>query len=349
MKNYLLIFPFLLIISSIYAQYLEGSVKVDSLYSSTLKNLAGENPKRSIHVYLPPNYDKTTNKKYPVIYYLHGFSGSDKKQIEVDLFNKLLDKAIATGKIKPVIVVVPNHHTLYRGSYYTNSSFTGNWADFTAKDLVDFIDGNYRTIKKKESRGIVGHSMGGYGAVKLGMMFPDIFSNIYSFSGCISLYQELGAKSSVYKKLQKIDSREKLVKGFDYFLENALIAMGQAFSPNQSKPPFYVDLPFYYDSDSLIADSKTINLWNKHLLHNMADEYVDNLKKLNAIKLDWGRNDQFDFVLLGCKELSRKLEDLGINHYAEEYIGNHGNKLWTDDGRALNDMLPFFDTNLEFD
>ena len=120
------------------------------------------------------------------------------------------------------------------------------------------------------------------------------------------------------------------------------MALGQAFSPNPNKPPFYADLPFYYDSDSLIADSKTISLWNKQVLHNMAVEYVDNLKKLNAIKLDWGRNDQFGFVLSGCRKLSRKLEDLGISHYAEEYIGNHGNKLWTDDGRALNDMLPFF-------
>ncbi len=92
-----------------------------------------------------------------------------------------------------------------------------------------------------------------------------------------------------------------------------------------------------------------MELWNKNLLHEMADEYIENLKKLRAIKIGWGRNDEFDFVVMGCKAISQKLENLGIEHLAEEYIGTHGNKLWTDDGRALNDMLPFFDTYLEFD
>jgi hypothetical protein len=81
----------------------------------------------------------------------------------------------------------------------------------------------------------------------------------------------------------------------------------------------------------------------------MADDYVENLQKLRAIKLDWGRNDEFDFVIMACKELSQKLENLGITHYAEEYIGTHGNMLWTSDGRALNDMLPFFDHYLDYD
>ncbi|MBO0323671.1 esterase family protein [Muricauda sp. CAU 1633] len=348
MKLNILIIVVLFMGYSVFAQYPTGTVQVDSLYSKSLENIAGEKPTRSVHIYLPPEYEQT-KKKYPVIYYLHGFSGSDSKQINELKLNNLLDKGIAIGKIKPVIVVIPNYHTLYRGSFHTNSPLTGNWIDFTATDLVNYVDENYRTIRKKESRGITGFSMGGYGAVKLAMMFPNTFANVYSFSGCLSLYNELGANGAVYKKLQEIDSREKLIKDYDHFLENAIIAMGQAFSPNKDKPPFYADLPFYYESDNLITDANTIRLWNKQFLHNMADEYVDNLKKLNAIKLDWGRNDQFGFVLLGCRELSRKLEDLGIKHYAEEYIGNHGNKLWTDDGRALNDMLPFFDTNLEFE
>ena len=74
----------------------------------------------------------------------------------------------------------------------------------------------------------------------------------------------------------------------------------------------------------------------------MADEYIESLKKLKALKLDWGRNEDFAHIPLTCQIFSQKLENLGISHYAEEYIGTHGNKLWTDDGRALNDMLPFF-------
>ena len=70
---------------------------------------------------------------------------------------------------------------------------------------------------------------------------------------------------------------------------------------------------------------------------------------MTALKLDWGRNDEFALVRLGCEMFSQKLEAIGINHYAEKYIGTHGNKIYTEDGRVLNDMLPFFDRYLKFE
>ena len=80
----------------------------------------------------------------------------------------------------------------------------------------------------------------------------------------------------------------------------------------------------------------------------MVDDYLDNLKQLKALKFDWGRNDPFENVLL-AKKFSEKLDELAINHYAETYIGDHVNKIWTDDGRVLNDLLPFFNTYLKFE
>ena len=348
MKKLLLTTLFVLIVNLGLGQETKGKVIVDHLYSASLENPGGENPTRRISVYLPPGYENSKDQ-YPVIYYLHGFTWSDSLQIVVTHFDKLLDKAIATGKIKPLIIVMPDQHNLYRGSLYTNSSLTGNWADFTAIDLVTYVDQNYRTIKDSKSRGISGHSMGGYGALKVGMLHPEVFGSVYSLSGAIDLVKEIGIKGPAYKRVQDISSREALVAGYDEFLPNFLIAMGRAFSPNPDKPPFFADLPYLYSGDSLIVDYNTIELWNKNLLHEMADEYKENLKKLRAIKIGWGRNDEFDFVVMGCKAISQKLENLGIEHLAEEYIGTHGNKLWTDDGRALNDMLPFFDTYLEFD
>ena len=348
MKKIILLLVSLCIGVNVFGQYPEGTVKVDSLYSEVLENPAGENPTRSVHIYLPPGYENT-NKRYPVIYFLHGFTDSNNRYYNEFQLNKLLDRAIATRKIRPVIVVTPNEYTIYRGSFYTNSSYTGNWADFTAKNLITYVDKTYRTIASKDSRGISGHSMGGYGATKLAMLYPDTFSSVYSLSGCMNLYKEIGANSYIYKRLQDVDSSEELVTGKKYFLENFLVAFGQAYSPNPNKPPFYADLPYYYINDSLVTDAKTIKKWSNNFLPNMVDDHVDNLKKLTAIKIDWGRNDQMDFVLLGCRELSQKLEDLGVNHYAEEYIGNHSNKLWTDNGRVLNDLLPFFDSYLEFE
>ncbi len=81
----------------------------------------------------------------------------------------------------------------------------------------------------------------------------------------------------------------------------------------------------------------------------MVDKYSSNLRKLKALKLDWGRNDWAPHIPITCLQFSQKLENLGIEHYAEEFIGNHENKLWTDDGRVLNEMLPFFNTYLTFE
>lgn len=330
-------------------QLKKGKIIIERLTSKALQNTGGENPTRRITVYLPPGYDNTINR-YPVIYYLHGFTWSDSLQIVSDHFDALLDKAIATGKIRPVIVVMPNQHTLYRGSWYTNSTLTGNWADFTAKELVKFIDDKYRTIATADSRGITGHSMGGYGALKIGMQFPDVFSSVYALSpGILGYVKEFGATSNAYKRAQQISTREELIKNWSDVLANVAVAMGRTFSPNPGKPPFYADLPFTYEGDKLIVNYNVLELWNKNSPIEMADDFADNLKKLKALKLDWGRNEEFLSIPYTCMMFSQKLENLGINHYAEEYLGTHGNKLWTDDGRTLNDMLPFFNTYLTFE
>lgn len=332
-----------------YGQGNKGQIVVTHILSSSIqRNPGGENPLRRVTIYLPPDYDKTTGR-YPVIYFLHGFTRSDSLLIAINHFDKLMDKAISTGKIKPVIVVMPNEYTLYRGSFYTNSSLTGNWADFTAIELVAYVDKNYRTIPDRKSRVIAGHSMGGHGAIKLGMLFPYVFANVYALSPAIlDLKEDMGKNSKVYKRVREIKTREVLVTGYKDFRANAVVAAGRAFSPNPDNPPFYTDLPFTYQGDSLIVNNEALALWNKNLPVKMVDSYVDSLKSLNALKLDWGRNDGSKHIPVTCSIFSKKLEKLGIHHYAEEYIGNHTNKIWTDDGRVLNDMLPFFDTYLKF-
>ncbi len=348
-KRLSILFVFVLLGNIILAQYPSGKIVVDRLYSAALENPGGENPTRRVTIYLPPGYEDSKSR-YPVIYYLHGFTWSDSLQIAVTHFDKLLDKAIATGKIKPVIVVMPDQHTLFRGSWYTNSSFTGNWSDFTGIDLVNFIDKKYRTIPEWESRGIAGHSMGGQGAIRMGMLFPDVFSSVYALSpATLGIVKDIGIRSPAYRRIQQIQTREELITGWSEFYPNAIVAMGRAYSPNPDKPPFYADLPFSYQNDSLIVDDEVLELWTSKSVIGMVEGNIDNLRKLKALKLDWGRNEGNLHIPVTCKILSQKLENLGIDHYAEEYIGNHSNKLWTDDGRALNDMLPFFDRYMEFE
>ncbi len=326
-----------------------GNVVVDQLFSESLINSGGEDPTRRVTIYLPPGYNETTDK-YPVIYFLHGFTLSDSLQIAWFNFDKILDKAINSNKIKPVIVVMPDQHTLFRGSWYTNSSLTGNWSDFTAKDLVTHIDKNYRTIPNRESRGIAGHSMGGQGALRIGMLFPDVFSSVYALSpATLDIAKEVGIKGKAYKRILEIKTREELVTGWGEFYPNAIIAMGRAYTPNPNKPPFYADLPFTYKGDSVIVNAEVLDIWNAKSVLGMVDDHASNLRMLKAIKIDWGRNEDNYHIPITAKMLSQKLENLGVVHYAEEYIGDHGNKVYSDDGRTLNDLLPFFNYYLQFD
>ncbi|MBX2900752.1 MAG: esterase family protein [Cyclobacteriaceae bacterium] len=324
-----------------FAQQATGKVVSFVLKSKMLQNTGGENPNRKVSVYLPPDYDQA-GKRFPVIYYLHGFMGTD------SIYNNMkmiLDAGISKRKIRSFILVQADHYTLFEGSFYTNSSLTGNWADFNSRELVDHIDKNFKTIANRESRGIAGHSMGGYGAIKLGMLYPEVFSVVYALSpGLLAFVKEFGPNSDSFKELARIKSLEELKKTY---YPKVLVAVARAWSPNPNKPPFYCDVPFTYEGDKMIINQSVLDKWHENMPVHMVTAYADNLRKLKAIKLDWGRNDAPRFpVQIGM--LSQQLENLGIDHYAEEYIGNHGNKIWTLDGRVLNDLLPFFDDHLAF-
>ncbi|GLU45200.1 alpha/beta hydrolase [Allomuricauda sp. NBRC 101325] len=313
-KIYVLSVVVFLTVNLAISQIPSGKIIVETLYSELLENPGGENPTRSVTIYLPPGYEESETN-YPTLYYLPGFTDSDSLYISSYKMDQLLDKAIALHKIRPVVVVIPNHNTLYRGSMYTNSPLTGKWEEYTAIDLVNHIDNNYRTLRDKDSRGIVGHSMGGYGAIRIGMHYPEVFSSVYSLSGAFDIVKAMGINGAAYRRIGEIKTREELVSGYSEFMPNWLIVLGRAFSPNLNKPPFYADLPFNYINGNVDVNDESLELWNNNMLHNMVDDYYDNLTKLKAIKIDWGRNDDFDFVISGCRKLSQKLENMGINHF----------------------------------
>lgn len=322
-------------------QSAEGKVVTFQINSRSLENTGGESTTRNVSVYLPPNYDASADR-YPVIYYLHGYTGKDTIYPGM---KAILDEAVQRHKIRPFILVQADSYTAYGGSFYSNSVLTGNWEDFLAKDLVAYVDSHFRTHANRESRGIAGHSMGGYGSFKIGMLYPEVFSSIYALSpGLLALVKEYGPNSTTYKEIQKIETLEALKK--TYF-PIVMTAVARAWSPNPDNPPFYCDFPFTYKDNQLVVHQEVLDKWEANMPLHMLDKYADNLRKMKAIKLDWGRNDSPRFpVQIGM--LSQQLENLGIDHFAEEYIGNHVNKIWTKDGRILNDMLPFFDDYLKF-
>ena len=211
MKKYCFLVAVFLIFQDSSGQLNSGRVASFFITAKSLQNSGGENPNRKVSVYLPPNYE-TGSKRFPVIYYLHGFMGTDSISANMKM---ILDRGISQQKIRPFILVIASQYTLYEGSFYTNSALTGNWADFTAKELVEYVDKNFRTIATRESRGIGGHSMGGYGAIKMGMLFPEVFSSVYALSpGLLAFVKEFGPNSDSFKELGKIKSVEELKKTY---------------------------------------------------------------------------------------------------------------------------------------
>jgi enterochelin esterase-like enzyme len=130
-------------------------------------NLLETSDIQSAAVYLPPGYDEQPNRRYPVLYLLHGIFDNYGVWIENYDVPAILDRLILSREVPELIVIMPNGGNKYGGGYYRNSPVSGNWGDYVADDLVGFVDDNFRTLAGADSRALVGHSMGGYGALNL--------------------------------------------------------------------------------------------------------------------------------------------------------------------------------------
>lgn len=146
MKNIFLAILLLMVVTSYSQTSKEGKVVVQKILASSIQNnKGGEDPFRQVSIYLPPGYDESS-QRYPTIYFLHGFAVDDSLMFLYTGLKELMDKAICSGKIHPMILVLPNSDNLFKGSFYTNSTLTGKWADFIGKDVVAYVDKKFRTI-----------------------------------------------------------------------------------------------------------------------------------------------------------------------------------------------------------
>lgn len=285
-----------------------------------------------------------------MLYLLHGI-GDDHLNFTDDTekyqnIQDLMDAGIASHRFGEIIIVTPDEKTNWFGSFYVNSSATGNWEDFTATELVNYIDKNYRTIAKPESRAIAGHSMGGYGAITLAMKHPDIFSVAYALSGgFVAFTGELNGKNPEIRKFVLAKTPDELLatQSRDAI---GMLTVAQAFSPNPSNPSFYADKPFKMQGNKVVPNPSAYNKWLANDVVKMAEKYKENLLKLRAIKFDSGFDDEFQFIPINSRLFSKKLTALSIPHQFEEYNGDHRNRLWGLKGRIYNDVLPFVFDNL---
>lgn len=293
-------------------------------------NLLGDPDKRAVSVYLPPGYSTDGGRRFPVIYLLHGFAADHRAFIRgayQDLNVRVsMDSLINAGKVQPMIIVTPNARNRFDGSFYANSPTTGKWEDFVAKDLVRYIDRRYRTIAKSSSRGIAGHSMGGYGALTVGMRHPDVFSAIYALSPCCLGAQQTdlafpGRADTWKKALAVTDPSQIKAAGFH---ANLLMAQTAVYSPAPTSPPLFLDYPFETRGNALLPDSAALAKWAPPL--TQVERYAPALRRLR-IWFDAGESDGLTDIPVNARALSEKLSTLGVEHLFEIYQGDHGNRI----------------------
>jgi S-formylglutathione hydrolase len=316
-----------------------GTVEHITVHGKALEgNLEGDSPDRDVTVYLPPSYAGDQTRRYPVVYLLHGYGGRD------DTFTERLanlaessDRLAAAQGFSSAIVVTPSAFSLHKGSMYSNSPTTGDWERFIAEDLVAYIDGHYRTLANRMSRGLAGHSMGGYGALRIGMKRPDVFFSLYLMSSCCltanrNPNQEAMAASEAIKTREQAEEASR-GRGFG---PSVNLASAAAWSPNPKNPPLYLDLP--------VKDGKVrpdiVAKWVANAPLEMIDQYAVNLKKYYAIAIEIGTADG---LLASNKQLHDAMTRLRIPHSYEEYDGDHTNKVRD---RIELHVLPFFSKNL---
>lgn len=369
--RFLKMFLFTIVLGSILSS---GFAATDRLIQTKMPapslkdNLFGTPLIQPVIIYLPPSYH-TSNNRYPVIYFLPGFT-TDVTELIDGTFQGMniqvaMDSLITMGQIREMIFIVANGRNFLGGSFYVNSPVTGNWEDFIVQDVVGFVDNNYRTFAKSSHRGISGSSMGGFGAINLGMRYPDVFGSVYSLSP--GLFDNDGlnnmgifvpeekilrylTKQKEFAAIPETEAREAF-KSFISDLYDARsaaqyfwafsYAYGAALSPNPKKGVPYIDYPYSQSGDRIKVDRGIL----KNYINGFGgqadklDAYKANFLKLKGLTIDIGENDHYQWIVQGSRYFSQILEREGIPHQLVQHNGGHEDHLRE---RIEKHVLPFF-------
>jgi S-formylglutathione hydrolase FrmB len=297
-------------------------------------NLEGNAVDRDAIVFLPPSYAKEKSRRYPVVYALHGYSiGAAQWAPEIHV-PQTLEGAFAQGA-QEAIVVLPDSKTVHNGSMYSSSVTTGDFERYVSEDVVAWTDAHYRTIPRRSSRGLVGHSMGGYGATRIAMKHPDVFGSVYIMSPCCLSPRGAGSPGGDIEKSLEAVKTPADSAGLSFFAR-AQLASAAAWSPDPNSPPLYLQLPTRGGEPRPDVLAK----WAANAPLALLDQYVGNLRRYRAIAIDVGDQDR---LRADAEKLRDALDRYGIANTFEVYAGTHTSKVAD---RFQNHVMPFFSRSL---
>ncbi len=297
-------------------------------------NLEGDAVDRDVIVFLPPGYARQKTRRYPVVYALHGYSiGAEQWTHEIHV-PQTIEGAFARGA-EDMIVVLPDSKTVHNGSMYSSSVTTGDFEQFISHDVVAYIDAHYRTIARRTSRGLVGHSMGGYGATRIGMKHPDVFGSLYIMSPCCLSARGAGPANAASEKVLEAVKTPADSAALPFGLR-AQLASAAAWSPDPKNPPLYLDLPV---KDGAVQPD-VLAKWAANAPLAFVDQYIGNLRQYRGIAIDVGDQDN---LRIDAGKLHEILDRYGIANSFEIYSGTHTSAVAD---RFQDHVLPFFSKNL---
>lgn len=353
-----------------------GTLVVLEHVSRILKgNPLGDPHVRKLAVWLPPQYKGSGNKRFPVLYDLVGFTGSGLAHASWKPFGDNVPERAARlihqKRMDPVILVFPDCFTSLGGNQYVNSSAIGNYADYLTKEIIPFVDREFRTLASREHRGCFGKSSGGYGVMLHGMRYPDYWGAIANHSGDayfdfvyrhdwpntlneLAKYRQPKRQPGSYdarREARRMDDGrddgriqrflhhvwkvEKLSDKERHCLMN--LCMAATYDPDPDAPNGF-RIPFNADTGELIP--ARWRRWQAHDPIHLVSKFSTSLKSMRGIYIDCGWRDQYH-MHYGTRILSRHLAEAGIRHRYEEFDDDH-----SDIDYRMDVSLPFLTLSL---
>ena len=321
----------------------EGRLVSATMHSTALeKNLLGDPAEVRFTVYLPPSYEGSPAKRYPVVYLLHGNGGNERSFIDGSYqglnMKTAMDAAIKSGSAREFIIVMPGSNTRYSGSHYVNSSVSGRWADAITRELVEHVDRTYRTITWPDSRGLAGYSMGGRGTFFLAATVPGVYGAIYALSpGTMAFESFPPVDDATWRRVLTSAGAAQVSPG----LRRAM-GFAVAYSPNPSKPPLLADFPVELRDGHVRRSDSVWARWMAHDPIALIPGRAENLRLLRSIHYSCGTDDP---LLPQNRLMAEQLRKAGLTFTNEEYAGNHTSKIRE---QIETRVIPMFSSSLVF-
>jgi enterochelin esterase family protein len=314
---------------------LQGTLQLDFVDSPALRdNPLGDPSTRPVAVYTPAGYDPEGSRRYPVLYCLHGYTGDVGALIATRAWEtnvvQWIDRLLTAHRMPPAILAIVDGFSRLGGSQYVDSVHNGDYATYTVRDVVGFVDAHYRTIASEGGRAVFGKSSGGFGALHLCLAYPGAFAAFASHSGDTYFrYAQVQSFATCQRTLEGFDSIAAFVEEFElrpkrpqhFYTTIEQLGYAAAYSPREAKA-FALDLP--WDDETGELRDEVFARW---LAFDPCERVVSGraaLERLRLRYLDCGRKDEYALDV-GARVFTKRVRELGLDVRHEEFDDDHRN------------------------